>query len=429
MRRDDDNLLGLVAGSASSRLRWGVVALSLAYGVSAVANFSLSALAGRFLGAGALGTYAVASTIARVFYAGTDFGSAPHLIREVARDRSRASDVVSLFASCRLLLVPVAVAFAIVIALSQGHGDLVPYVLFAAASGAVSVQIIFEVLLQAHERAIAAAAINASASLATLIAAGTWVVTGGGLSVLLALYALGAALSLLGAAWWTTRALDVRLRWRPSAGAFRREVAQSWRTGASFLLSSVALRTPVLMLGGFATIEDVGTFAAVDLFVTAASIVQAAVSNALMPRLAASYRNDPDEFRSTFLRGNIVLAVLGLATAGGLVIFGEPITRWVFAAKGFHRFGDIIPIVAWSTPALLLVNHNIVVFAATNQERANLRFMLVYCSIVALGQVVLVPALGLVGAAWGQLLGRLVGLSILGYMIHSLGFARREAHV
>lgn len=335
-----------MAGPASSRLRWGVLNLSVAYGFGAIASFSLSALAGRFLGASALGTYAIASTIARVFYTGTDLGTSPHLVREIARDRSSAGRLASLFVSCRVLLVPVGVVFSVVVASVLGHGDWIPFALFAVASGAVSVQVVFEVLAQAHERTSAAALLNACASLATLLAAGVWLVTERSLGVLLGLYAAGACLANVVALVWTHRSLALRLHWRPSLGEFRSEVARSWRTGVSFLLSNVAQRTPVLVLGAFSSTVEVGTFAAVDLFVTAAAIVQAALSNAYMPRLAHSFGRDPARFRAAFWSGNAALAAVGLACALGLVLVGEPVIGYVFSSKDFHQVGDVIPIVA-----------------------------------------------------------------------------------
>ena len=69
----------------------------------------------------------------------------------------------------------------------------------------------------------------------------------------------------------------------------------------------------------------------------------------------------------------------------------------------------VLPITAWSVPCLLLVQHNILVFAAANRERLNLVVMSVFFAITAGFQLALVPTYGVVGAAWGLLGSRLVG--------------------
>ena len=389
-------------------------ALVVAYGIAAVANFSLSVLLGRAMGAAALGTFALANSVARIFFAATDFGAAPYITRLVARDHSRARDLLSIFVSSRVVFLAVSLVVAYAAALAS-HSDVpAVFVLVAVAQGCVSLQIVYEAMLQAYERQPLAAALGIFTSLCVLGANVLWYTRIRGIVPFAALYAAATA---CGIAVWITktqRTLRVAARWQFSVPELRQHVTHSWPIGASFLLSNAALRAPILVLGWLATKREIGTFAAVDMFVTAATIVQTAVTNATYPALAASYHTRPSEFRRTLWLSNALLAVVGIATALFLVLFGEYVLAHVFPGKEFVDTALIIPIVGWSTPILLLVHHNIFIFAATDHERLNLRFMTMYFATVAIMELALVPHWGLIGAAWGVLLARVVSVVLLG---------------
>jgi O-antigen/teichoic acid export membrane protein len=148
-----------------------------------------------------------------------------------------------------------------------------------------------------------------------------------------------------------------------------------------------------------------------------------AVTNASFARLAASFRGDRAAFRSILWRSNAVLALIGLATALVITLWGSQLASTLFSGRDFERVRDIAPIIAWSAPALLLVHHNIYVFAAADSERRNLEIMLVWFVTLTGAQLLLVPAYGIVGAAWGLLIGRALGLGALVAMLAR--FARR----
>jgi O-antigen/teichoic acid export membrane protein len=397
-----------------------VPVLTIAYCISAASSFLLAVLIGRLLGAAALGTFALANSVARIFYAGTELGVAPHLTRAVSRDRAASSALISLFVSLRAALMPVAVVVAAIVGLSLGHGGEAAFCLIAVAQGFISIQGIYEAGAQAHERLVSAGLLNMLGSLWVVLGCAVWVSLGAGLIAFVALYAGSLGVAVASWRYWARTRLDVRVRWRLSITELRRELAKSWPIGLSFLLSNAALRAPVLVLGAFGSTADVGAFAAVDMFVTAATILQAAGTNATFPRLASSYRARPAEFRALFWRSNLALAGVGLAIGVLLVVFGGSVIAFVFPGKDFARITSLIPIVGWSTPVLLLVHHNILVFAAADSERRNVRFMVIWLILIAGAQLALVPHYGLIGAGWALLIARALGL---GALAGSLGAA------
>jgi O-antigen/teichoic acid export membrane protein len=132
----------------------------------------------------------------------------------------------------------------------------------------------------------------------------------------------------------------------------------------------------------------------------------------------------PAEFRALFWRSNLALAGVGLAIGVFLVVFGSSLIAFVFPGKDFARVSSLIPIVGWSTPVLLLVHHNILVFAAADSERRNLRFMVIWLILIAGMQLALVPQYGLVGAGWALLIGRFLGLGALACSLGAVSIHR-----
>jgi O-antigen/teichoic acid export membrane protein len=294
------------------------------------------------------------------------------------------------------------------------------FALLALALGLVTIQGIYEAALLALARRRLVASLNAVSAAGVMAACATWWVAGEHLFAFAGAYALA---SLLSVAVWAHRSRDhvplatPAFLLRIDLASTARELRSCWPIGASTVLAIAALRAPVLVLGAFAEPGDVGTFVAIDTFVTAAGILQAAVTNASFARLASSFRTDRAAFRSILWRSNAVLAAIGVATAIAICFWGGWFASLVFSGRDFGRVHDIAPIIAWSAPALLLVHHNIYVFAAADSERANLEVMLVWFVALTGAQLLLVPAYGIVGAAWGLLIGRMLGLGALVAML------------
>jgi O-antigen/teichoic acid export membrane protein len=407
--------------------RSGIPVLALAYGASAVANLLLSLVVGRTRGAAALGDFALAVASARTFYAATDFGVPTHLMRLLARDRDQTSTAASAFVTLRALLVVAGIGLTVVIGLATGRSQPLLFATVSGALGLVSIQAVFEAVLLSHQRQRAVAGLTTLTAVAITTASAAWWGAHASVGTFGAFYLAAAALATV--VWWATtaRQLGARIELRTDRAAWRRELSTSWPIGASTLLGIAALRFPVLLLGSFVPREQVGTFAAVDTVVTAAGILQVAVSNATLPGLAKAHRNDAAEFQRLFWRSNALLAVIGLVVAAGLSLFGERALTLLFPSRDFSGLGALLAVMSWSTPALLLVHHNIYLCAAADRERLNLRLMLVWFAIIATAELILVPTHGVLGAAWGVLVGRTLGLVVIGYAVWSTTLRRRTS--
>lgn len=391
----------------------GIPLLAAAYGLAAGATLLLTVTVGRALGAAGLGAFALAVAIARIFYAGTDLGLATHLTREVVRDADSAAARTAAFLLFRTWLIPCAVAVVVVIGRALGHDEHAGFALVAVALGLVTLQGLYEALLLAHARPRAVAMLTAFNSCCVALGCGVALVAELDLTSFALGYALAVGLGLVGWGAWAGTRLGVWPHRPTGRASVRREIARSWRIGVSTLLAIAALRAPIVVLGLFVPATDLGAFAAVDTLVTAPGILQVAVTNASFPRLAAAYRTDARAYRAAFWRSNSLLAVAGVVLAAGLATVGDDVLAWLFPSKDFTKIATLMPIAAWSLPGLLLVHHNISIFAASDNEATNLRLMVGWLLVSVVAQLALVPSAGVVGAAWGVVLARTIGLALL----------------
>jgi O-antigen/teichoic acid export membrane protein len=411
---------------ARSSFRTSIPLLAVAYGTSSITSFLLTVTVGRSLGAAALGTFTLAVATARIFYAASDLGVATHMTRAVSRDRKRARELTSRFLTFRMLLVPLAIVVAVIVAEAYGVPNMLLFGLVAVAQGVVSLQALYEALMLAHDRQAVVALLTIATSTCVMTGCAICYALHAKLTLFAATYVATSALGLTAWVLWAGRWLQAWPKLHLDTEALAAELKQSWQIGLSVLLGIAALRIPILVLGTFGTKGDIGTFSAADTFVIAVGIAQIAVTNTTFPRLSACFRTDPPRFRQIFWLSNAAIALLGIVGGMILVLLGPRIVAMVFPGRDFDQIRELLPILGASTPALLLVHHNIILFAASDHEATNLRLMTVWFALIAASQLALVPAHGLLGAAWGLLLARSVGLVGLTFAILAAGVHRGE---
>lgn len=396
-----------------------VPTLAVAYGMAAAATFVLNICVGRANGAAALGDFALAVATARIFFAATDMGLTTHMTRQVSRDTSRAQSTLAMFLTVRLSLIPIAVIMTSAAGVVFGRENVAVFAFVAAAQGFVSVQALYESLVLAHDRQMSVALLTAASALCISGAALCWYLFSRNADVFAASYAGASGLAVVVWLRWSTKFLGVRPRFVPPSRGLLTEIFQSWPIGVSMLLGIASLRMPLLVLGAFSSPEEVGAFSAVDMVITASAIAQAAISSATFPRLAATFAADPERFRRLFCTSNAALGVFGALVAIFLAFAGAPLLKVLFPTKDFVHVSVVMPIAAWSVPALLLVHHNIFIFAAANRETLNLRFMAVWFVLISMLQLGAVPTHGLEGSAWALLIARCLGLIVLACTVYA----------
>jgi O-antigen/teichoic acid export membrane protein len=228
----------------------------------------------------------------------------------------------------------------------------------------------------------------------------------GRLSAVGAYAAMGVGAGIAGLTWLALRrGLFVVRRERIAADAKR-----NWRCGRWMLVSQltlVARSSAVLwLLALLLDATSIGIYVACETLVKLSSPLMMAVANVLFPSAARAYANrDTLQVRRLVFQSAVVLGMATTLLCGLFVWFGEPAMTKLYG-EAFSGLGAIVSLLAFAMIADALDT------AAANGllaiERPNVTFIanLLGTVIMLAVSAVLVVKLGIVGAAWGSLVGR-----------------------
>lgn len=369
-----------------------------------LAFFAVVLLAARLLDPQSFGLFSLAYTAGWILSVAADFGLQLYLTREVARAPSQAAAIFARLVPVRIALAVglLGAAAGVTLALESWR-PWVPLLLILAVHFGNSLIDFFYGLFRGLSRSDLESTLHLFHRLLSLLLVGAFLVLYPSSLWGLALGLILGSLAGLGATLLVARQLLRRaggktedvLSWEmPPASALFREV---FPIGAGIVLSALYFRLDIFLIEWWRGVEAVALYSAVFRLVEALRLIPAAVLAVVFPELCRGRTWRP-VLRTSL---GLFVAAVGLASILGWnafrlveLFFGEP---YLSAAPVFRILLLALP--------LYFVN-----FALTHQLVAwNLqRFYLLLCG-VALGvnlasNFMLIPALGIAGAAWAVLL-------------------------
>lgn len=181
------------------------------------------------------------------------------------------------------------------------------------------------------------------------------------------------------------------------------------------LLAIFQMRLMIYQLNQFMSLEQLGLYATANRFVDAARMVPNALFAALFPRLSFLV-TQPRAFKQLLYFAYIGVTAYALLV-GSLSILGGKFALEAAFGSGFDEAAPILSILAWGLiPALLRALFTLRMYAY--QEEAVVNGFLV---VTIVGQLILgwilIPAYGLVGAAWTVIAGEtLLAVSLFSWI-------------
>lgn len=162
--------------------------------------------------------------------------------------------------------------------------------------------------------------------------------------------------------------------------------------------------------------DDLGYFAAIAYFVFAAQLIVGSLSRAASPRLAALYRQDRRQYGA--LLGKLVLIGGGLGMAGVLMalIAGKPFLRLMYSSAYAEESHILVLLMA--AGGILYINSffGMAISAARFFRLQTLTYIVVALTTV-IACWILIPRLGLEGAAWAGIVSATVNTLINGVVV------------
>jgi len=400
---------------ASQRSLLGTVARNSAFvlGVQAILKvlaFLFNVYVVRRLGAVHFGQYSAVVAYVAMFAIFTDWGMSPYAVREMARDRGKTSWLLPNIVAIRVLLSVVITAVAPLSALWLGKGNDVMWGILIASAGLMlyAFQGPLDSALVARER------LDYTSSFALVNQLVFWT-----LGVLLLLKGLGfiglVIASLVGvaaAALLSGRALSKMGVGRLTVSA--RRWPELLRAALPFGISDISYvfiqRFDTVLMSFVLTDAAVGWYNVPWTLVNMVLLIAQGVTTAMYPSLVRSHAEKPESLPGVVSRSIKYLMIVCLPIAIGGMLLADRIIVSLYT-EAFANSIPVLQMVLWALPSLFLLELLGGVANTLYLERPAARINVINAVITVVLNLILVPTLGILGAALALVSGRALRLA------------------
>lgn len=326
--------LGVLAGSQ-------VVTWSLTLGWTVVVP--------RILGPKAIGELTTATSATSILLTIVELGLTVLLVRKIARDRSRAGELIAMALLIQAVLYLPAVAVMGVFIGFQ-HFDAEQRIVLWLATAAMLPTIFklpFQSAFQATERMGRYAATGVITKLLNSVVGISLVLLGFGVVSLATLAAAIEAVTLFLNFHWARR--EFKIAWQVNARRAAALAAESLPFSANYIIHSTYLWINAVLLAVFTSATVVGWYGVSSRLVTTLYFLPVIISTALLPRLAQSFDGDLVALQARARPVVELVVVLGLPIATGAALVGAPLIDLIYGAR-FGASAAVLSILLASVP-------------------------------------------------------------------------------
>lgn len=148
--------------------------------------------------------------------------------------------------------------------------------------------------------------------------------------------------------------------------------------------------------------EALGYYAAAQTILLAFNLAPPAIRAALYPLMSRYYREAPDKLAVLYDKANRYIAALVLPLAAGLTLLAGPIIELIFGPN-FGPAVTVLQITSWAIVFLFLVEPHARMLLIHNKQREAARMMTLTTALNIALNLLLIPLLGINGAAVARL--------------------------
>jgi O-antigen/teichoic acid export membrane protein len=389
---------------------------ALAFAANVVVKASTSILfilIGRQLGPTDSGVFSLGTTYFTIVFGLSALGLHELLVREVAPRRQESTHYLANYLALRLvssLLVYLLLIVALRFLLPYNAETEQVILILSLAAIPEAVFSICAALFEAHER-LAVPTLGAIVNSAIKIIGGFWLLRSGAGVVEIAWLMVIASLASLfvfppaivallrGQARTARRSLDVRFglaQLRQTPGFF-----------AIHLFSLLDYQTDAFLISIFLTETDLGYYSAALTITLAISLMSFAVRAAIYPVMARYARTDPDKLALLYEKANQYLIALSLPIAAAVCLLSGPIITLIFG-EDFTPAVPALQVSVWAAVFLLVNVPSARLLLIDNRQQAAAGLTGVSMTTNIIANLILIPTLGIVGAALARVLASAV---------------------
>lgn len=354
----------------------------------------------RTLGVSDFGSYTVALAYFSIISSVADFGFNRFLIREVARDRSQASQLFWNIVALRLTLTAVLFAvFSIALYLLDSDKMRVSLILLATiALLPQAIALTFDAIFIARQKLQFSAIALFVSSLAT-VSAGFFLVRNGFGST-------GAVIALIVGQVIYATVLISFLYWHQgfflsaiNLSIIKKVIIGSLPYGLLGILGLLYFRIDTLLLSYIKGNFETGIYGAAYKFLEAAIFIPSAFSSALFPVLARTHESSPIDLRKLYFKALQIMLGLGLLVLLGYVLILPVIIKILL--PNYLSSIQAIMILSLSIPFMFIQVPAVTVLLSTDKYLKPVLKLSILSLIFNIGaNLIFIPKFGFVAASW-----------------------------
>jgi O-antigen/teichoic acid export membrane protein len=396
---------------------------------SAVLLLILLIVAGRVLGDADYGKFSYALALATIFETLMDFGLNQVTVRQVARERERASSILANTVGLKFLWSGLALAVLVVMATALRHETDVRLACYLLGGSSVLRSYLLTVrgIFQGLERFGWESIVVLTDRALLLILGATVLLAGGGIEALAITFVISRAIAL------TLAVIFVRVQVGGPAVAFERDVWRELQRAAipfGFFMVVLNLYSYIdmVMLGVMRTNVETGWYSAAYRIYEGLTYAPSLIAAVLTPRLSALFIADR-ALHARLARQWVAVSVLLAVVVGAvLVLVARPLIGLLFGADYLPAASALQILGAGAVFVFAIwILHAVAISA--NREMLLLTTGLVGLAVNVGSNLVLIPRQGINGAALATIIGECVSAAMLSYGLTLGARARKPTSV
>jgi O-antigen/teichoic acid export membrane protein len=363
----------------------------------------------RRLGDAHFGQYSAVMAYVAVFAIFTDCGMSSYAVREMAKDRSQTAWLLPSVVAIRVVLSLLIMVIAPLSALWLGKGDTMVLGILIASAGLIlyAFQGPLGSALMARERLDYTSTFTVIDRLVFWGLGVLLLVNGVGFVGLIVASLAGVAVVALLAGWTLFKmgvgrlALSVR-RW-----------PQLFLAALPFGVSGISYvfmqRFDTVLMSFVLTDAAVGWYNVPGTLINMVLLIAQSITGAMYPSMVRSYAEDPESLPQVVWRSIKYLIIVCLPIAVGGTVLADHIIITLYE-ETFVNSIPVLQVMLWALPSLFLLELLGRVAMALGLERPSARVNVINAVVTVVLNLILVPTLGILGAALVLVGGRTIRL-------------------
>ncbi|MEK7325581.1 MAG: flippase [Chloroflexota bacterium] len=381
-------------------------------------NFLFNIYVIRRLGDDRFGQYSIVLAFVGLFQIFAELGISQYVMREVARDRSKAPLLFWNLVALRFLLAVVGVV-GITLAASTRYSPELVLGIFVYTCGFMlsAFEAPLHLVVFANERLDYATTIDVLGQVVTLIFGAIFMFLGWGYLWLI-IAALLSILPQIGLGVWVVRRHRMAdLKFQIDPRLWPEMIRAGLPFGIISLALTIAFSIDTVMLSMFVPESEVGWYNVAYNLARSLLFFFGGFSVAMVPSLTRTYVEDTTEVERWYYRSVKVIMLFSLPMAVGGMLVAFPLIQFLYTAE-YLPAALGLQILIWDAPLLMFTAFSGNMTTIVGEERAAARIY----TINALANIILnlyaIPRYGMVGAAFVTVITDFIGALQFYFLLH-----------